>query len=360
MNDNINTFLKEDIPPSEQTDSVIDTKIDTSSAELTDTTSTESTDTTNYRSSGEVSLNELADYDIIDYCGPISKQGYLSLTNLIESKIQNSKKNSKLMLILTTNGGDPDAGYRIGRALNHYYDHVGIMIVDVCKSAGTLVAIAATELIIGDLGELGPLDIQHSKTDEMGEQSSSLNIFKTVNELQKATLDSFRHFVTDIRYGTGVSTKLAANIASNLTNSLISPISAQIDPIKLGEQRRALHIATEYAKRLNEKSDNLKADALERLISGYPCHSFVIDRKEASSLFKNVRGTNSETEELLYRFVRLYISKIDYAKLYFDEHALVSDFKEVIIQEHQNMPDDTQEQISSAKSEEQEPLEASK
>lgn len=344
MNDNMNTSPKEDVPSSEQTE-----QVDPAASNV-------STDT---GPSVEVPLNDLDDYDIIDYCGPISKQGYLSLTALIESKIQNSQKNRKLMLILTTNGGDPDAGYRIGRAINHYYDHVEIMIADVCKSAGTLVAIAAAELIIGDLGELGPLDIQHRKTDEMGEHSSSLNIFKTVNELQKATLDSFRQFVTDIRYGTGVSTKFAANIASNLTNSLISPISAQIDPIKLGEQRRALHIATEYAKRLNEKSDNLKADALERLISGYPCHSFVIDRKEASTLFKNVRGTESETEELLYRFVRLYISKIDYAKLYFDEHALVSDFKEIIIQEHQGIPDKQSEEVSDVGIEEQEHLEAS-
>ncbi|WP_305813520.1 hypothetical protein [Photobacterium leiognathi] len=81
------------------------------------------------------------------------------------------------------------------------------MIVDSCKSAGTLVSIAANEMIIGDLGELGPLDIQLSKADEMGEQASSLNIFKTVNELQKATLDSFRHFVTDIRFGSRISTK---------------------------------------------------------------------------------------------------------------------------------------------------------
>ncbi|WP_305813521.1 hypothetical protein [Photobacterium leiognathi] len=118
-----------------------------------------------------------------------------------------------------------------------------------------------------------------------------------------------------------------------MTESLISPISAQIDPIKLGEQKRALEIATEYARRLNELSDNLiSSEALEELIAGYPSHSFVIDRKEAKRLFKNVRKTETEEEEFIYRFSRLYLEKIDYYKLCFDGEAKVEDFQEIISQ----------------------------
>lgn len=59
--------------------------------------------------------------------------------------------------------GDPNAGYRIGRALQHNYDDVTLLVVGPCKSAGTLIAIAANKLVIGDMGELGPLDIQLKK-----------------------------------------------------------------------------------------------------------------------------------------------------------------------------------------------------
>ena len=38
-----------------------------------------------------------------------------------------------------------------------------------CKSAGTLLLIGATSLIISDRGELGPLDVQLSKPDEIFE-----------------------------------------------------------------------------------------------------------------------------------------------------------------------------------------------
>ncbi len=273
------------------------------------------------------------DTDVISYVGPVSRDGYINLTNIISNKVSTGTKRDSLILILTTAGGDPDYGYRIGRAINHYYENTTILIPDVCKSAGTLIAIAGKSLIIGDLGELGPLDIQFRKADEMGEQSSTLNIFKTVNELQNATLESFRHFVTDIRYGSGIGTKLSSEIASNLTKAMISPIAAQIDPIKLGEHNRALQIAKEYATRLNETANNLVSkDALQKLVSGYPCHSFVIDRKEAQQIFKLVRKPTDEREAFIYLFSRHYLDQGALNKAFYQSELQVVDFEEVMTQ----------------------------
>ncbi|MEZ8316494.1 hypothetical protein AB6C44_23080 [Vibrio splendidus] len=273
------------------------------------------------------------DVDVISYVGAISREGYTKLTQIIEKKVSDGTKKGSLILVLTTGGGDPDYGYRIGRAINHYYDDTAILIPDICKSAGTLVAIAAKSLIIGDLGELGPLDIQFRKTDEMGEQLSTLNISKTVNELQNATLESFRHFVTDIRYGSGIGTKLSSEIASNLTKAMISPIAAQIDPIKLGEHNRALQIATDYATRLDDEAKNLVSkSALQRLVSGYPCHSFVIDRKEAQEIFKSVRKPSDQREALIYLFSRLYLDKGALHKAICMHEIQVVDFHEVVKQ----------------------------
>lgn len=287
------------------------------------------------------------DTDVISYVGAISRDGYIKLTQIIENKVSTGTKKDSLILVLTTSGGDPDYGYRIGRAINHYYEKTTILIPDICKSAGTLVAIAGKSLVIGDLGELGPLDIQFRKTDEMGEQSSTLNIFKTVNELQNATLESFRHFVTDIRYGSGIGTKLSAEIASNLTKAMISPIAAQIDPIKLGEHNRALQIAKDYATRLNETADNLiSKDALQRLVSGYPCHSFVIDRKEAQQIFKNVSQPSDERTAFIYLFARHYLDQGALNRAFYQNELHVIDFQEVIV-EYLNTRDEEDKTSSS-------------
>ena len=225
--------------------------------------------------------------DIFVYVGEINRQGYTILSNEIEALHENRK--SSVLLLLATFGGDPDAGYRIGRCLQHYYEgEVSIFAPSLCKSSGTLTAIAANYLIIGNQGELGPLDIQLRKTDEIGEQSSGLDIFKAVNFLEARVMDQFAQYLPTIRFGSGVSTRLSADIAAKLIQSVIQPIASQIDPIKIGEHQRAIGIAQKYGELLNEMTKALKPDALNTLIAGYPSHGFVIDRKEAEKLFNKV------------------------------------------------------------------------
>lgn len=224
----------------------------------------------------------------IYYSGPIQRSGYEKLTDIVESV----DRSTRCCLILTTTGGDPDAAFRMGRALGHYYEHTTCFVPDICKSAGTLLAIAAHELVIADTGELGPLDIQLSKPDEMFERSSGLVLPSALEKLESLAIQSFRDFVTDIKVGGGVSTKLASEVATNLTSALVEPIVSQIDPLRLGEHNRAMQIAFHYGDRLNRKFKNLKKHAIVRLVSGYPHHGFVIDRKEASELFVSVRAPN--------------------------------------------------------------------
>ena len=228
----------------------------------------------------------------ICYFGSIQRSGYEQLTEIIEK----NHRSTHCCLILTTTGGDADAAFRVGRALGHYYEKVTCFVPDICKSAGTLLAVAAHELVIADTGELGPLDVQLLKPDEMFERSSGLDL---PSALENLAIASFRHFVTDIKLGGGVSTKLASKMAANLTASLVEPIVSQIDPLRLGMHGRAMQIAYGYGNRLNQKFKNLKDGGILRLVNGYPHHGFVIDRKEANDLFVQVRAPN-EIESSLH------------------------------------------------------------
>jgi hypothetical protein len=102
--------------------------------------------------------------------------------------------------------------------------------------------------------------------------------------------------------GYTITTKTAAEISSKLAVGLISPISAQIDPIRLGEVQRSIKIAKDYGERLCKDED-----LIDHLIAEYPCHSFVIDIDEAKKIFKNVRELDSDEELLeteLFNLVR--------------------------------------------------------
>jgi ClpP class serine protease len=162
-------------------------------------------------------INELAENaDVFFYSGPISYSGYDKITKLC--RMTEPRRN--VVLILTTLGGDPHAAYRIARALRHNYDKLHLFILRECKSAGTLLAIGATELIISDRGELGPLDVQISKPDEMFERNSGLDVTQALRAMQSEAFDAFRSYMLDIKLGSGITLRASAEIATKLVVDL--------------------------------------------------------------------------------------------------------------------------------------------
>lgn len=234
------------------------------------------------------------DLDVFTYSGPIESRGYREISELIES----GKSKSNAILILCTYGGDPNAGYRIARAFNHHYgsENFAILLPSDCKSAGTLICVGAHKLYMSNKSELGPLDIQVAKQDEIFQQSSGLDIVRGIQHLREDALETFNQYLYDINASGGLSTKVSSEIASKLVIGLYEPMFAQVDPVRLGEMSAALQIAHEYGTRLNEKSKSLKADALKKLINKYPSHGFVIDRAEAKGLFERVEKPSEQLD----------------------------------------------------------------
>lgn len=233
--------------------------------------------------------------DVIVYSGAIDMHGYTAFCDTIPKD-----RKKKLLLVLSTFGGDPHAGYRIARASAHYYgnENFSILIPWFCKSAGTLICIGAHKLIMMDQSELGPLDVQVQKNDEIFQQNSGLDIIRGMFYLQNDALESFKRFLFDLNGRSRLSTRTAAKISGKLVNGLYRPLVEQIDPLKLGEMNAALQIASHYGQRLDEKAKSLKQDALSILIHNYPSHGCVIDRSEARELFNNVEKAGIEEEKL--------------------------------------------------------------
>ncbi|QBB69035.1 hypothetical protein ELE36_00805 [Pseudolysobacter antarcticus] len=241
------------------------------------------------RAAVEAVVAEHGQRDCIVISHGISRSLHTQLSTALSGPL---KKSKSCTLVLTTYGGDPNAGYRIARCLRHHYEYVRVVIPSFCKSAGTLITIAADELAIGDLGELGPLDIQVRKPSELEENSSGLDIMQALQTVTNHTQTTFQRILVESR-GFGLSTKLCAEFASQVASGIAAPLFAQIDPMRLGEMQRATRVAYEYGQRLNKYRNILKEGALERLISDYPSHSFVIDRKEAVELFNKVSHLSS-------------------------------------------------------------------
>ncbi len=230
-----------------------------------------------------------------------------------------------IMLILATRGGDASVAYRIGRAFQKIYkiterkqgDNDGpefiIFIPTLCKSAGTILATAATKIVMSDFAELGPIEVQLRNPAEVGERTSSLAPVQALDSLKRQSKSLFEEHFKQLRFNEALSfsTKMAAEIASKLTVGLLSPIYSQVDPIRLAEVERSLKISGDYSERLAglQNASNLKEGAAERLLGGYPSHGFVIDAQEAKELFNRVDEPNAELLQLLTNEYR-WITKI--------------------------------------------------
>ena len=238
------------------------------------------------------------DADVIFYAGPIVEP---KDRHMIE-QCRDDKHRPNAYLVLVTFGGDPHAAYRIGRCLQRSYDKVITCVPGPCVSAGTLIVLAAQELVMSESGILGPLDIQLRKADELFEMQSGLTASEAIVTLRSEAWAAFEQALLDLKTRSGgrITLKTALETAATLTTGLFSPLFTQIDPMRLGEDGRSTRIIEEYGMRLIEKSQNLKPEALRKLVAGYPSHLFEIDRDEAQQkLFSSVREPDELERNLI-------------------------------------------------------------
>ncbi|MBI4321180.1 MAG: SppA protein [Chloroflexi bacterium] len=248
--------------------------------------------------------------DVLLYNGIIARPYDQEFIELVRKQ----KAHANVILMLVTEGGDPDAAYRMARALQRDYEKFICYVSGYCKSAGTLLAIGADELIMCDHGELGPLDIQLSKKDELFGMESGAVAFTAIHRLYGHAFLAFEHFfLTTLRAsGFTITTRTAANIATNLTTGLFGPVFQQIDPMHVGKAGREMSIANRYGSLLDQHSRNMQPGALDALVSGYPSQGFVIDREEALDLFRTVRCPDELERGLAYSLDELARRSISY------------------------------------------------
>jgi serine dehydrogenase proteinase len=225
--------------------------------------------------------------DIFLFNGPIDDNHLGSLV-----VCSGKKRYDSALLILCTYGGEANSAYRIARFLNRAYSSFSVYVPSYCKSAGTLLALGANQIIMSDFAELGPLDVQLYKADEIGERRSGLIIRSAMESLAEHAYELFETTMINIKarsFGR-IRFTTAAELAAQITVGALTGIYEQVDPVNVGEDHRDLNVAIQYGNRLAEKSNNVKDGAVEKLVHNYPSHDFVIDVDEAKTLFNNVEA----------------------------------------------------------------------
>jgi Serine dehydrogenase proteinase len=239
---------------------------------------------------------EALDADVYLFNGEIARPYDRQLIDELRAQ----PRRTNILFLLVTNGGNPDAAYRMARCLQRSYKRVIVFVPGFCKSAGTLLVIGGHEFVMSDQGELGPLDVQMQKTDELFEMSSGLTVMEAIRVLEERASLMLEGIFIRIKAGSGgqITFRTASDIAVKMVTGLLDPIFEQIDPMHVGEAGRAMKVGRDYGERLQRVSGNLKEDALNELVALYGSHGFVIDREEAGRYFTNIRASSNEEEAL--------------------------------------------------------------
>ncbi|TWU12834.1 Serine dehydrogenase proteinase [Symmachiella macrocystis] len=243
-------------------------------------------------------ITEKLDTDIVLYSGPVLPSESIQLNEVVRG----NECRTNVILVLSTFGGVADCAFRIARCLQECYKagHVTVFVPSFCKSAGTLVAIGADEIIMSDDAEFGPLDAQILHRDVV-ERTSGLTHSQSLETLCNEASRSFEKIFLHLRQQTGIASDTAATVSGGLVAGLYQPIFGKLDPMVLGEHERAMRVAKEYGERLSKGKSLIRSRGVKRLISEYPSHNFVIDRTEAKDIFRNLRSPNT----IESRFVKL-------------------------------------------------------
>ena len=241
------------------------------------------------------------DADIYFCSASISNDGFGILSGLVS---ENSEK-PNVLLVLVTNGGLANSAYQIASFLQNQYEGKFILYCPSrCKSAGTLIALGANELVMDVFSELGPLDVQLFKQNEIALRKSGLLSRSSFDSLADAAFELYERLMINVtvRSGGNVSFKLASEVSASMASTMMAPIYAQINPDVAGSENRDLNVAFHYGCRLSGRSGNANSAAVLRLVYDYPSHDFIIDMAEARELFHSV-GFPTEG---LYRLVRMF------------------------------------------------------
>ena len=229
------------------------------------------------------------DCELILYNGPIDSTGFGKIIELVPSL--NPDKNG-CILVLVTYGGDAEQAYRIARLMQDVFKPFIVFVPGPCKSAGTLLATGAHYMIIAPhIGELGPLDVQLYKRDELGERQSGLVTRAAIESLGEHALELYSTIMLGIKTRSSnlVRFKTATDVAAMMASRLLSQVYDKIDPEIVANEQRDMEVAFNYACRLAKKGGNIDNGNIHHLVYNYPSHDFLIDFEEASGIFKRVQ-----------------------------------------------------------------------
>ena len=213
---------------------------------------------------------------------------------------------ARLDLFLITRGGHTLTPLRLVSLLREFAKEVHVVVPYMAHSAGTLIALGADSIVMGTMGELGPVD------------PSVANQFNPVVETadaQGGKLPTPRPripiSVEDVTSYLSLASEKAKLDPAGMT-AAFSALTSAVSPLALGNILRHHTLIRHLVRRLlmmhmDKEADKAAIDSLvETLTEKLYAHDYLITRDEAASLGLNIQRPDPEVETWMWDLFKLY------------------------------------------------------
>lgn len=190
-------------------------------------------------------------------------------------------------LVLDSFGGSALAAYRIATLFQQNAKSFVVVVPRIAKSAATLLALGAKQIILGQDAELGPLDVQIQDYDTEERRVSALDMVQAIEQLEESAIDVAMRMLKSLRERTRKRVNLLLDPSLRFAAEVTKPLFEKIDAVSYSRHHRMLKEAEDYAVRLLARRGFSRAEsqAIARdLVKEYSTHEFVIDTEECKQL----------------------------------------------------------------------------
>lgn len=209
-------------------------------------------------------------------------------------------KGTDTILLLDSPGGDIHAAYLLSKIFRHNTNRLTVVVPRYAKSAATLLCLAADEIVMTDIAELGPLDPLVRRPGETA-YKAILDEYRASDAILKDTVSALDMLMPMLMERTGgMDIRDLLGPALSFVSQLMAPVYSQINPLEYGFRMRAITISKIYAERVLSWHDHPDpSNTAYQVAQAYPSHGFVLDAEELEKLGLPVRlATDDETRIL--------------------------------------------------------------
>lgn len=221
---------------------------------------------------------------IMVYAGMIQDDAVLMLYECL----RRLKPTESLDLVISTSGGVVNVARRVALLLREYTQNLNILVPYRARSAGTLLCLSASQLILGPLAELSPIDGHIGALGEIPTDAPSLISAEDIRAFRQVAEEWFGIQREEDRL------------------QVFALLSQRIFPTTLSSFYRANRLIRYIAEellyhQLPDAGTSERQRIVNQLISGYPAHDYGITRAEARQLGLQVDFASPDEETLMWR-----------------------------------------------------------